>query len=131
MKKLLFLFLIFFIVIVFAFLNKYSVNKNKSILYTLNNKTYTLLTAKSPGEWEKGLMNYRKLDGVDGMIFLFPDKEIRSFWNKNTLMDLKLYWLNDDIVVGEDYLPSIEKSNKIVIITSPDKANKVIELVYQ
>jgi uncharacterized membrane protein (UPF0127 family) len=102
--------------------------KTKTIKYTLNNKQYNLLIAASPQEWKKGLMYYRKLNGVDGMIFFFPDKQIRSFWNKNTFMELDVYWLNDKVVIGKSYLPSIEKSKNIIIVTSPDKANVVIEL---
>ncbi len=75
-------------------------------------------------------MNYRKLDGTDGMLFIFPNKEIRSFWNKNTFMDLRLYWFNDNTVIGESFLPSIEKSKEIVIVTSPSEANRVIELSF-
>lgn len=103
--------------------------KKKTIPYILKGKKYELLVASTPQEWEKGLMFYRKLDGADGMIFIFPDKKVRSFWNKNTLIDLRLYWLDNDMVIGESYLPSIEKSKDIVIVTSPGKANKVVELV--
>jgi uncharacterized membrane protein (UPF0127 family) len=103
-------------------------NKVKTMSYALNNKRYTLLIAANPEEWEKGLMYYRNLSGVDGMIFIFPDKHIRSFWNKNTLMDLDLYWLQDKIIIGKSYLPSIEKSKNIITVTSPDKANIVVEL---
>jgi len=43
-------------------------------------------------------------------------------------MELDVYWLNDKVVIGKSYLPSIEKSKNIIIVTSPDKANVVIEL---
>lgn len=98
------------------------------INYQLEGKKYKLLVADTPEKWQKGLMNFRKLDGVSGMIFLFPNKEIRTFWNKNTLMDLNVYWLDDDRVVGKDYLPSILKSKEVVVITSPQKVNKVVEI---
>ncbi len=91
-------------------------------------KTYTLLVADTPAQWEKGLMFFRKLDGVDGMIFIFPDSQYRTFWNKNTLMDLKLLWIQNDKQIGESFLPSIEKSKEIVTVSSPGLANKVIEL---
>lgn len=130
MKKLLTILLFLVLLLgVFTVFNKKQVSNNKEIItYVLNNKTYKLYTAKNPIEWETGLMYYRKLDGVDGMIFIFPDKQIRSFWNKNTFMDLDLYWLSDDSVIGKSLLPSIEKSKEIVIVSSPDKANKVIEI---
>lgn len=106
-----------------------SASSNKTVEYKLNNKIFKLLKAETPKEWEKGLMNIRKPTKIEGMIFIFPDKQIRNFWNKNTFIDLDLYWMDDDKVVGQSFLPSIEKSNKIVIVSSPEKVNRVIELV--
>lgn len=97
--------------------------------YQLEGKTYKLLVVDTPEKWERGLMNFRKLEGVSGMIFLFPDKKIRHFWNKNTYLDLDVYWLEDDKVVGKDYLPSITKSKEIITINSKVAVNKVVEIV--
>ena len=127
MKKALFGALILIVVAVFIF---FQVNKNQNtISYSLGDSVYRLLTAKTAPEWEKGLMNVRQLDNADGMIFIFPDKQTRTFWNKNTLVDLDLYWLDDERIVGKSYLPSIEKSKDIVQVSSPAPANKVVELV--
>ncbi len=117
----------------FFFLNKKIDNKNdyknfSIINYQLQTTNYKLLVADTPEKWQKGLMYYRKLEGVDGMIFLFPDKDYRSFWNKNTYMDLDLYWLDGDMIVGKDFLPSIEKSKETVLVNSPQEVNKVIEI---
>lgn len=106
-----------------------SASSNKTVEYKLNNKIFKLLKAETPKEWEKGLMNIRKPTKIEGMIFIFPDKQIRNFWNKNTFIDLDLYWMDDDKVVGQSFLPSIEKSNKIVIVSSPEKVNRVIEII--
>lgn len=97
--------------------------------YQLKSKNYRLLVADTPEKWTKGLMNFRKLDGVDGMIFLFPGSETRSFWNNNTFLDLEIYWIEGDKVVGKSSLPSIEKSKNTVIVDSPGAVNKVIEIV--
>lgn len=103
--------------------------KNFSVIdYQLEGKKYKLLVADTAEKQEKGLMFYRELDGVDGMVFVFPDKQTRSFWNKNTLMDLELLWIADDKLVGRSQLPSIEKSKEIVTVESPGPADKVIEL---
>ena len=63
------------------------------------------------------------------MIFIFPDKEFRNFWNQNTYLDLDVYWLDDDKVTGKDYLPSILKSKETITISSPKEVNKVVEIV--
>ncbi len=137
MRKILFFFLLFiiFVIIGMAIVNwnqKSNFIKNYPNLsvmsYTIQNKTYKLLVADTQAKWEKGLMFYRVLNEVDGMIFLFPDSAPRTFWNQNTLMDLKLLWINNDKVIGQSDLPSIEKSQQIVTVSSPGPANKVIEL---
>lgn len=134
MRKL-FLFIFTFILImagiVFLFKNdkyKDSFKEFEKIDYKLENKNLKLLVADSSEKWQRGLMYFRKLENADGMIFIFPDKVKRYFWNKNTFMDLNLYWIDDDKVAGKSFLPSIEKSKEIVTVDSPKEVNKVIEI---
>jgi len=118
------LILFFLLAIIFNYLNK-----QETLDYKIKNKIYKLLIADSPKEWERGLMDIRKLNNADGMIFLFPDKKPRVFWNKNTYVDLDIYWMFDDKVVGRDFLPSINKSNGVVYVSSPAPVKKVVELI--
>jgi uncharacterized membrane protein (UPF0127 family) len=114
------------------FLFFYFKKSQKLISYSLEGKTYKLLPAKTPLEHQKGLMFYRskkELKGADGMIFIFPDKNYRTFWNKNTFLDLDVYWIDGDRIVGKDFLPSIEKTKEIFTINSPKPVNKVVEIV--
>lgn len=99
------------------------------IYYKLEDKVYYLKTAKTPEEWQKGLMFVKKPVNYDGMIFIFPDKKIRYFWNQNTFLDLDIYWLDGDQIIGKDYLPSLDKSKKVITLTSPLPADKVIEII--
>lgn len=118
---------IFFITIVYRnnnFFKGYSIAN-----YLLDKKRYRLLVADTPEKSIQGLMFVRSPQNFDGMIFLFPDKQSRSFWNKNTFVDLNLYWLDDDKVVGKSYLPSIEKSKEVIMVNSPKPVDKVIELI--
>lgn len=129
MKKIITLVLLL-LLLFFAY---FSFNKKSPFIeYKLNNKTYKLLAARNSAEWQKGLMFYKskkELKGADGMIFVFPDKQIRSFWNENTYMDLDIYWLEYDKIVGKSYLPGIEKSKDVVTVDSPKPVNKVIEII--
>ena len=103
------------------FFNRLTSRKTKAetMEYTLNNKKLQLLIADSPEEHARGLMFRSELKEADGMIFLFDDKDYQSFWNKNTLMDLDVYWIDDETVIGQSFLPSIKKSKTEVTITSP------------
>jgi hypothetical protein len=46
--------------------------------------------ADTPEKSTRGLMFRKKLDEGTGMLFIFPDEEIRSFWMKNTFIDLSI-----------------------------------------
>lgn len=128
MKKIFVLLSVGLLIVIALIFQFYLTLPKTTIDYKLNNKTYKLLKAETPLQWEKGLMYYRKLDKADGMIFLFNDKQYRNFWNKNTLMNLDIYWIDENRIVGQSYLPSIEISKNLVIVRSPEKVNKVIEL---
>ncbi|MGW8268448.1 MAG: DUF192 domain-containing protein, partial [Longimicrobiales bacterium] len=41
--------------------------------------------ARTADERERGLMYRETLEGGRGMLFIFPDSQIRSFWMQNTL----------------------------------------------
>jgi len=114
------------------FLFFYFKKSQKLISYSLEGKTYKLIIAKTPLEHQKGLMFYRDkkdLKGADGMIFIFPDKNYRTFWNKNTFLDLDVYWIDGDRIVGKDFLPSIEKTKEIFTISSPKPVDRVVEII--
>lgn len=120
--------LIIGLLIIFIFNKKNTYDNFRIINYQLNNENFRLLVADTEEKRNRGLMYYRKLDGVDGMIFIFSDKKIRNFWNKNTFLDLDVYWLDNEKVLGKSILLSVEKSNSIITINSPAPVDKVIEL---
>ena len=133
MKKFLFPLFILAVIIYYPlfFRNNNCLNK-KAKFYQINSKNYCLLTASNQEQWGKGLMFYKskkELKGANGMIFIFPDKERRTFWNKNTYLDLDIYWMNDEKIVGKSYLPSILKSKEIFVVKSVGEVNKVVEIV--
>lgn len=108
--------------------NNFFQQQNKTITYQLENTTYRLLVADTPKQWEKGLMYIKKKEDFDGMIFYFPEKEYRSFWNKNTLVDLGVYWLIDNKVIGKETLFAITK-NGPQTVSSLQPVNRVIEII--
>jgi hypothetical protein len=129
MKKFIFiLFILAAITYLFLFKNNRCQNDQAKI-YKINSKNYCLLTADTQDEWEKGLMFYKKPVDFDGMIFIFPEKQIRSFWNKNTYMDLDLYWMDGKKIIGKSFLPSILKSKNVVTVSSEEEVNRVVEIV--
>ena len=129
MKKIITLILFIFALSIYLLINNKQCSNKQAKKYLINSKNYCLLTASNQEQWEKGLMFYKKPVNFDGMIFISPNKETRSFWNKNTYLDLDLYWMNEDKIVGKSFLPSILKSENLVTISSEEEINRVVEIV--
>lgn len=92
-------------------------------------KELTLLLAQTPSEHEKGLSQIKSLEDFDGMLFLFNKKSDQTFWNKDTFLDLIIYWMDGEKVLKMDYLPSIEKTKTIKRISAGLPVDRVIEYV--
>lgn len=52
--------------------------------------------AKTDQQHERGLMLREKLNANDGMLFVFQDEDYRSFWMKNTLINLSIGYFNKE-----------------------------------
>ena len=113
---------------VFFFTKNPSTNPDTTTI-TIEGKKYTLLQARTPAEWSRGLMHVRRLDHADGMVFYFGEARSQTFWNMNTYMDLEVVWMREGAVIGRSQLPSIKKSKDIVYVSSPGPADTVVELV--
>lgn len=69
--------------------------------------------ARTPQQTTIGLMYRRELGANDGMLFVFPDRGLRCFWMRNTLLPLSIAFLDDDgrIVNIADMAPRSEDSH--------------------
>lgn len=100
-------------------------------ILAIGNKSFRVLVADNPGRWEYGLMNVeskKDICGYDGMVFTFPIAMPQTFWNKNTLIDLDMYWMKGNEKVGEGSLPAITKSG-LRTISSPEAVDGVVEII--
>lgn len=74
-----------------------------------------------------GLMFRKKMDTNRGMLFLFPDVSMRSFWMKNTIIPLDIIFISEDNVIV-----TIQKNTKPfseVSIPSSAPAKYVLEVI--
>ncbi len=57
--------------------------------------------AKTPEEWQKGLMDRVSLSENSGMLFIFPDEKSRGFWMKSTFIPLDIIFISSQGRVSE------------------------------
>ena len=57
--------------------------------------------ARTPAEREQGLMYRESLAKGKGMLFVFSDSQIRSFWMKNTFIPLDIAYLDAELRIVE------------------------------
>jgi len=55
--------------------------------------------ARTAQEREQGLMYRESLEGGRGMLFVFPDAQIRSFWMQNTLIPLDIAYIDENLTI--------------------------------
>lgn len=67
-------------------------------LVTLGTHELVVEMAQTPAQWEKGLSGRNTLQGIDGMLFVFPHYHIPLFWMKDTHIPLDMIWLKDNQV---------------------------------
>ncbi|MFW5703336.1 MAG: DUF192 domain-containing protein [Patescibacteria group bacterium] len=96
---------------------------------SIDGQELRLLVADTSEKRKQGLMFVQELGDYDGMLFIFDTVGVKSFWNKNTYLNLELIWLNNGDIVGRDNLPAISESGETVTIESPAEVNEVIEVV--
>ena len=83
--------------------------------------------ADSEEERRRGLMGVEVMREDEAMLFVFPSRAERQFWNKNTLIDLDIIWVLDNKVVGISFLPR-ESERGVVTVHSPGNADAVVEV---
>ena len=60
----------------------------------IGGRKFTLEVARTPAAQDKGLMDRDSLPDDHGMIFVFPDDQVRSFWMKNVHFPLDILFLD-------------------------------------
>jgi uncharacterized membrane protein (UPF0127 family) len=97
---------------------------------TLGSKTISIELAKSESQHQQGLMFRKALPANEGMLFVFPDEEVKSFWMRNTLIDLSIgYFDKDQVLVDvQEMVPLSPMEARPTTYTSAKPAMYALEM---
>lgn len=84
------------------------INENNSVIFDID-----MELATCEEEHARGLMYRKQMDENKGMLFIFQNEDMRSFWMRNTLIPLDIIYINSDKKVV-----SIAKNAKVLDETS-------------
>ena len=92
----------------------------------INPKELSLDIADNEQKRSYGLMNRKDIRPNSGMLFIWKDSQIRSFWMKNTHFNLDLFFFNNHSEIIEIYknARAFDKTN----IKSKEKVKYVLEM---
>jgi hypothetical protein len=104
-----------------------SILTNKKDYIEINNKKIFVEIADSQEERAQGLMFREKLCNDCGMLFIFEQEDIQSFWMKNTLIPLDIIFINKDLTILDIFSAQPCTKDPCQSYTSEQKALYVLE----
>ena len=86
-----------------------------TITDTTNNPIIKIDIEIADNDYERqlGLMNRQSMEEMQGMLFIFPDERMQSFWMVNTLFSLDIIFINSNkqiVTIHKNTTPLSEQS---------------------
>ena len=94
----------------------------------ISGQTIEVEIADTPASQSRGLSNHPPLAENQGMLFVFSDRQIRSFWMKEMLFPLDIIWLDGNRIVKISTNLPPEGVTPSKIYSSDLPANYVLEV---
>lgn len=101
---------------------------------TINNKKIKIEIADTPELQYQGLSNKKELCDNCGMLFVFSDKQVRTFVMRNMNFPLDIIWIDDNLSAQAGKIVKINKnaipesSNPVMRYSSDLPVNYVLEV---
>lgn len=126
MKRFLFFSVIFILGLTLIACQEKSIMQTKQI--KVNNQLLNVEVAETVSQMVQGLGGRKNLAENYGMLFLYPDYQIRYFHMKDMNFPLDIIWIKDDIIVGFEENVPILTNGEITRVQSNLPVNKVLEM---
>jgi hypothetical protein len=130
MKKIKIVFVIILVLSFFGFFifKNFSKENNSAIRLKINNTIINLELAESEQEHYLGLSHRQYLEEGSGMLFLFNNKEKKSFVMRDMNFPLDIIFIDDNLVTDVYKNISFEKDKQNILYGSSQKINKALEV---
>lgn len=99
-------------------------NYNSHIRLVEQQYTINVAIAEDQNQRRKGLMNHTELAENQGMLFVYPDSELRAVWMKNTFLSLDVLFISSDgeiLSMHENLTPCVNDPCEIYPSNAPAK----------
>jgi uncharacterized membrane protein (UPF0127 family) len=77
--------------------------------------------ADDPVEMMRGLMYRLNMDNEEGMLFIYPDEAIRTFWMRNTYISLDIIFIKADGTIDSIAEHTTPLSERIIPSEGPSR----------
>lgn len=94
----------------------------------INDLTLYVEISQTDIETRKGLSNREKLEQDHGMLFVFDNKKVRTFWMKDMKFPLDMIWIEDNKIVDISKNVQLTENNSITRKKSCCPVNLVLEV---
>lgn len=98
---------------------------SKTNVYVINERGTNIFlceVAKSPDQWQRGLMYRKTMNTNEGMLFVFPRSSYIPFWMKNTYLSLAIIFIDEQNKVVDVFYPKPLSTNSVY----PSKPSKYV-----
>jgi len=82
--------------------------------------------ADSPSEWRRGLVGHAPLAKGEGLLFIFPNSNQRTFWMKDMSFPIDIVWISNGEVIG--YVDDAKPDQGEILYSSPGATDRVLEI---
>lgn len=122
--------LIFLITVgfVYSFLINQKSEDAEIFKLSVGSQFFEVEIADDPLEHSRGLSGRGRLKENQGMLFIFPDLAIRTFWMSGMKFPLDIIWISDDKIIGiSENLPPASGID-YSFYSPPAPVDKVLEI---
>ncbi len=128
MKKLIYILTVIAIAILFYIVKTNQISDLDYTKIIIDDKIIEVEIADTAEKHYQGLSNRENLCDNCGMLFVFPDKEERTFVMRDMNFPLDIIWISNDKIVKIDKNLLPEGSNPKMLYSSGQPVNYVLEM---